>query len=221
MFAFENSPFVIRRIHSSKKEVFLTFDDGPNAEFTPQVLDLLAELKVFATFFVIGSKVQDNPKIVQRMLAEGHSVLSHSLDHQYSVFFKGEKALQTWIEESISGLKRQTGVLQQAFRPPAGVLTPPLLKVAKKMRVPLVLWNHRFFDTTFTWSTGKAQKSLDRIESGDIILLHDCQKDSRKKKFLQTLRFYIQEIKNKNFQFTILSDSLLKKEIHNVSQPLS
>ncbi len=63
--------------------VALTFDDGPHAEFTPMVLDILAEQNVQATFFVIGNHARKLPEIVRRMAAEGHTIGNHTLDHDY------------------------------------------------------------------------------------------------------------------------------------------
>lgn len=217
MFFFRRNPLIIRKIHTVKPEIFLTFDDGPTKELTPRILDLLQEAQVTATFFVIGRKAQENPKILKRMLAEGHTVLSHSLDHRYDLYFRGKERLKTWLRESLQSLDLQTGLRQRAFRPPAGVLTPPLVAAAQEMNIPLVLWNHRFFDTTFLWTEDMALKSARSLNSGDIILLHDCQKPAHQELFLKTLCKYLQAIASQGYVCRSLNDNLLLEETRAVA----
>jgi peptidoglycan/xylan/chitin deacetylase (PgdA/CDA1 family) len=213
MFFFKKSPWIIRNIQSSQKDIFLTFDDGPDAVLTPLVLDLLREFGVQATFFVIGAKARQHPELIQRMLAEGHGVLSHSSDHRYERYFQGKRILKTWLSESLQELGQQTKSTQTSFRPPAGVLTPPLLEAAEELRVPLILWNHRFFDTTLRWSEEKALKSAERLKAGDIVLLHDHQRPERRKNFLQTLRKYLHQIQERGYVCRSLSENLIQQEV--------
>ena len=211
MFVFNEPAWVIRKIKPSSPEkerhLFLTFDDGPSTELTPKILDLLKTYDAKATFFVIGNKAAKQKNLVLRMVTEGHSVLSHSLDHDYLNYFKSKSKLSAWIKRSVSQLQSLTHKNVFAFRPPAGVLTPPLLQVAQELGVCLVLWNHRFFDSVQQLNVTKVRRVIPKINAGDIILLHDQQKKKNHESFLHALEFLLQEFSRKNFNLIALTES--------------
>jgi peptidoglycan/xylan/chitin deacetylase (PgdA/CDA1 family) len=153
--------------------IFLTFDDGPDPEVTPRLLDLFDELGVRATFFVIGEKAVRHPPIVRRMLNAGHAVGDHSWDHTYGAFFQPRPRLEAWIRRSQQQLHDLTGRASCGFRSPAGVTTPPLVQTLKMLGLPLVLWNRRYFDTRFAFTPARARCSAGRLRAGDVVLLHD------------------------------------------------
>jgi peptidoglycan/xylan/chitin deacetylase (PgdA/CDA1 family) len=217
MFFFRKSPLIVRRIHSAKNEVYLTFDDGPSEDLTPKVLDLLKELGALASFFVIGDEARKHPELLKRIVTEGHGLFTHSLDHAYSNYFRSTAVIQNWIENSLADLNHQSGQPHVAFRPPAGVITPPLVKAAERLQCPLVLWNHRFFDTAHGFTEDKATASLQHLKPGDIILLHDRQKTVRQELFLRTLRKYLQDIQRQGYRCACLSDSVLQEEVLHAS----
>lgn len=199
------SPSIYRFFHNKENNVFLSFDDGPDPDSTPQVLEILEQHKVKAQFFVIGTKAEKQKALLSEIINKGHRVFSHSYDHQYRHYFQSENSVSEWIQNSLNHLEQLTGQRQILFRPPAGILTPPLLNASRKLEVPLILWNHRFFDTTQKWTEAKAQKSAHKMKSGDIILLHDSVRVSRLTPFLKTLDFYIHEIRNSNLNFGLLN----------------
>lgn len=199
---------LIRRVPRTSDEVFLTFDDGPCPELTPKVLDLLKAAGFRASFFVIGERARRHPELIQRMIREGHGVFSHSDDHRYRHYFRGKSHLKNWISGSLERLAQTTQRPTKLFRPPAGIVTPPLVKAARELKVPLVLWNHRFYDTARTWTVRRAQKSLRRLEAGDIILLHDRQDASQREIFLETLAVYLQGIQSHSLRSAPLSESI-------------
>ena len=93
----ENSVSEIKAIYGSdEKQVFLTFDDGPTKEITPQILDILKEEQVPATFFVLGSRVELNPDLVKREFEEGHYIANHGYSHEYSNIYA---SVQSVIDE--------------------------------------------------------------------------------------------------------------------------
>lgn len=191
---------VLRKLPCIEKQIYLTFDDGPCPETTPHVLDLLYAHGAQGNFFVIGTRARQNPEILQRIKQEGHGIFSHSLDHDYRNYFKGKSGLKMWIQESLQDLEDQSGVVQSIFRPPAGVLTPPLVAAATELQIPLLLWNHRFFDSVSPWSEEKSIKSLQSFRSGDIVLLHDWQRQKNRDIFLRTLHLYLQGIRNQGYR---------------------
>ncbi len=149
--------------------VYLTFDDGPNPTFTPQILDILSRHDARATFFVLGSLVQTYPDLVARIVAEGHTVANH-----------------TWNHENLAGLPRSSfddsiGRTQAALadfatsclRPPYGSIDAYTREWAATAGLDLVLWT---VDTN-DWRKPGASVIADRIVQGAtdmaIVLMHD------------------------------------------------
>jgi peptidoglycan/xylan/chitin deacetylase (PgdA/CDA1 family) len=204
---------IVRRVES--RSLFLTFDDGPTIE-TQKVLDVLKAENVPATFFVVGTRAKANRSILEQIIRDGHSVGHHSLDHTYSAFFASSPRLRQWIEQGKS-LLETFGVKSVGFRPPNGIVTPPLMKVLNEMREPLILWNTRFFDAVIPWTRRRALSSLKRIEPGSIILLHDAQSASRIDAFCDVLRDYIQHAKSQGFVFARLTPELIQKQSESIA----
>lgn len=204
MFYFTSHPLIIRKIPVLNSEVYLTFDDGPSSDLTEKILDVLEQENAKASFFVIGQRAIAHPEVIRRILADGHAIFSHSIDHDYKHFLQNKFHLEVWLEKSLSHLEEAFGIRSNIFRPPAGVLTPALVEVAEKLHLRLILWTHRYFDTALPWTLRAANRSLEKIVSGDIILLHDYQKKSQHDEFLITLRHFICSLHRKNFVCAIL-----------------
>ena len=162
-------------------------------------MGLLKQFQAKANFFVIGKEAEKHPDLIKRILAEGHGIFSHSMDHQYFHYFKKQDHLKNWIQNSIQNLSVLTGEPAVCFRPPAGILTPPLLRAAEDLKLPFILWNHRFYDTAHTLTEKKVLNCLGKLAAGDIILLHDRQKPVRQATFLTSLKTFLEGIKEKGF----------------------
>lgn len=162
--------------------VALTFDDGPTPGGTDRVLNILAELKVLATFFVIGRNVQRWPDLLRRIDAEGHAVANHTFDHsRWGVFgHAGWWAHQ--IRRTDDAIEQVIGRRPAMFRPPVGHKTPYTLMAARRTGHALVTWNMRPYDGV---ASTTPQRILDRLlprcRSGDIVLLHDGAEPNRKR----------------------------------------
>ena len=205
---------VVRKIDPNllnQNTIFLTFDDGPDPELTIKVLDLLSKYNAKATFFLIANNAQKYPLIVKRIIREGHSIGDHSLDHNPKIFFKHINKLKQWIEYSKCSFKNQN-IQTIGFRSPLGINTPRLNKAMAENNEPLILWNIRFFDSAFPLTKTKIQSKLDSIKSGDIILLHDVQKESNRKQFIVSLEYLLTNI-NQKFSCRTLTRELIRKSI--------
>lgn len=183
----------------SDDSIFLSFDDGPDPNQTPLVLDLLQKYKAKATFFVIAQKAQEQPQLIQRILEEGHSVGNHSLDHSYSIFFKGYSKIYEWVKNSEEVLREQK-IKSVGFRPPVGIRTPELAKALRQMNIPMILWKQRCFDKAVPFDSRKAKVFAQQTESGDIVLLHDVQKEKWSETFLEGLEVFLTELKIKGLK---------------------
>jgi peptidoglycan/xylan/chitin deacetylase (PgdA/CDA1 family) len=153
--------------------VCLTFDDGPDPQHTPGLLDALKDHGVVATFFVVGRRVEEHPELVLRMVAEGHVVGGHSFSHS--------KPGQTSARQLLDEVRRTRDLLApliggdtNLFRPPHGKLTAAKLLGLLSHGQTIVLWNadpkdfaRRSTDELVAWFRARPPRA------GDIILMHD------------------------------------------------
>ncbi len=203
---------LIRSFDHFENQIFLTFDDGPNDHSTSRVLDVLKSRSVPATFFLVGQDVRPQLKLVQRLVSEGHQLGNHSWDHLYANYFSSETRLREWVgrvNQEFRDLQLPESV---GFRPPAGVVTPPLVKALASLREPLILWNERFFDAVFQWGRARADRSARRLSGGSIVLLHDGQKAERIEAFCETLDHYITSLRARGFEFAALTREICLTE---------
>ncbi len=164
--------------HGSRNsgEVCLTFDDGPHPDVTPHLLDLLRELQVPATFFLIGREVEKYPEIVRRMVAEGHAVGSHSYSHPR----RNTISTQQMVDEITRGaeaVERVVGTRARLYRPPGGHVTGGDLWRLWRRRMTTVLWNVDPKDCSVQRSASDVAEWFRNrpLEGGDLVLLHDDQ----------------------------------------------
>jgi peptidoglycan/xylan/chitin deacetylase (PgdA/CDA1 family) len=199
---------VIRHISSRPGSVFLTFDDGPDSANTERVLDILKAADARATFFLIANKIAGQERLVQRIHQEGHAIGNHSWDHRYRNYFKSRRSLRQWVEQANREFKRVGIAESVGFRPPAGVVTPPLKKVLRELGEPLVLWNERFYDTVRAWTAKKAVSSAERLTGGSVVLLHDRRRVADQHEFFSSLELYIDQIRLRGLNCHSLSRAL-------------
>ena len=187
------NPQIIRAIRPKSSldcRVYLTFDDGPAPKCTPAILDILAENNIHGSFFVVADEAVKHSGIVNRIIREGHSIGSHSLDHTYSNYFKPVKHLTQWIKDAESKISDLIGKPTLGYRSPAGVITPPLLIACEHLEMPIIHWRHRGFDAVFKFSNERAVRINISMHAGDIILLHDLQKERNRAQFLKSLKYF-------------------------------
>lgn len=153
--------------------IALTFDDGPHPEYTPRVLDVLAEAGVHATFFVVGQQVRQHPSLVQRMVNEGHDVGNHTWSHSEpsrtsTTQFLDEVRLTDAVVQEIT--QRECSLM----RPPKGELTLGKLWGLVSMKKTIAMWNRDPKD--YRMASGdemSAWCAAYEPQRGDIVLLHD------------------------------------------------
>lgn len=159
---------------SKHGQIALTFDDGPDAELTPVVLKTLAGYQARATFFVIGRHLARNASLASRMVAEGHELGNHSWSHSYFQNFYGLQRHQADIERSAALIRKICGTsTEPLYRPPVGLKSPALARVAHARRLTIVAWSVHARDTLARDPRATAQRVLARVRAGDIVLMHD------------------------------------------------
>ncbi len=157
----------------ARNEIALTFDDGPDAEVTPRVLDLLDAHNARATFFCIAERVAREPELVREIVRRGHSVENHSRGHRATFPMMGLGGIRREISGAQQSIQQATGHAPRFFRPPAGLRNPLLDPVLNDLGLRLVSWTRRGYDTNRTDPDGVAERLLRGLSPGDILLLHD------------------------------------------------
>jgi len=152
--------------------VALTFDDGPDPEVTPHLLDLLARHSVTATFFVTGVNAEHHPDLIRSILSHRHTIGNHSYNHYPFLMLKGSRILRREIE-STQTLLQQFGIVPLAFRPPVGITNPNLWRVLLELGMFCVNFSCRVGDMGNRRIQNLASRMLKKVRPGDIILLHD------------------------------------------------
>ena len=156
-----------------RREVALTFDDGPDPVVTPQVLDLLDQYGAKASFFCIGNKVIAYPELTREIIRRGHSVENHTNSHPHAFPFFSPKALQQEIDSAQTAILATTGVAPIFFRAPMGFRNPFLAPMVERAGLCYTNWTRRGYDT-FAKSAEPVWQRLQRgLAAGDILLLHD------------------------------------------------
>lgn len=158
-------------IRTEKRIVSISFDDGIDAIQTPKVLDVLRDFKVKATFFIIGSKVEGNEKILKRIVYEGHQIGNHSFSHKSTFPLLSYKNMLIDVNKTKEILDEYAET--KFFRPPFGVTNPTIARVISQLGYISIGWNIRSLDTQNTDIYKVYNRILRRVKGGDIILLHD------------------------------------------------
>jgi peptidoglycan/xylan/chitin deacetylase (PgdA/CDA1 family) len=172
--------------------VVLGFDDGPDPEMTPKILDVLDDYNAKAIFFIIGENAIKYPDIVKEIIKRGHLVGGHTRNHPTSFGFLSFKRTE---EEIMTGVKVVERIIDRKirfFRPPFGISNPIIAAVVKKHNLEVVGWNIRSYDTINKDAQKMLKRIIRKIKSGSSILLHD-----RVKNTVEILPDILKDIQNK------------------------
>ncbi len=199
--------------HGSRKGPFvaLSFDDGPDPDVTPRVLDALAQYGARATFFTIGRSLQEHPQLARRLAAERHELGNHSWAHSRWQNFFGARHQAHEIERGAQAITALTGGrTRPLFRPPVGLRTPPLVLAAWRLQLTLVTWSLHSHDTRLSDPQRIAQRVLKKIRPGDIVLMHDGHDLSGRHRpaGAQALPRILQGLREKGLQCVTVSELL-------------
>jgi peptidoglycan/xylan/chitin deacetylase (PgdA/CDA1 family) len=157
----------------TKGHVALTFDDGPDPDVTPIVLDLLDRHGAKASFFCIGRRAAAHPEIVRDIIRRGHSVENHTYWHPYAFACYLPFALRREIEKTQTVIHALTGTRPAFFRAPAGLRSPLLDFVMTQSKLRYVSWTRRGLDCFRRNPTAVLNRLTRGLAAGDVLLLHD------------------------------------------------
>ncbi|WP_317890228.1 polysaccharide deacetylase family protein [Paenibacillus sabuli] len=191
---------------TDEKLIALTFDDGPNARTTPQILDLLQQYEATATFFVVGNRIDRYAELIKREAAEGHEVANHTYNH---TFFTGQISadkLAREIESTKSKIEEVAGQSCDWFRPPGGIFNEAVLKAARRSGYTIVLWS--WHQDTKDWRSpgiyAIANRVLKHARNGDIVLMHDHVHGSTQT--VEALKIILPELKKRGFRLVTVTE---------------
>jgi peptidoglycan/xylan/chitin deacetylase (PgdA/CDA1 family) len=169
---------VVTRFRTHQKAVWLTIDDGPHPDDTPELLRLLETHNARATFFVIGRQVEQHPELVRAILRAGHTLANHTQTHPVLFFWSYFKPwLRREIDQCTRTLQAATGERPRWFRAPAGMANLFLHFFLLERNMRLIGWSARGFDGLFHNTEAMAARICKTIRPGAIILLHEGRRD--------------------------------------------
>ena len=154
-------------------EVGLTFDDGPDPEVTPQVLDLLDHAGAKATFFCIGRRVEARPDFAAEIIRRGHRIENHTWSHPHTFACYLPHAQRREVLRAQEAIERAAGRAPSLFRPPAGFRNPLTERELFHAGLTLASWTRRGYDTVLREPREILRRLLKGLYAGDILLLHD------------------------------------------------
>lgn len=214
---FEMQTEIIRAGGPQLNAVAITFDDGPDPLYTPQILDILKEEEVKATFFMVGKHVEKYPEIARRIVEEGHDIGSHTYSHR-NLLFLDREATQEEIVKAEEAIMEGTGQRPRYFRPPRGLYTSAVRDIIEERDYRMILWSLSSRD----WAEISAREITDHIlndvTGGDILLFHDsgglvARVGGDRHNTVKALPRVIEELSRKGYQLVTVSEILELSQI--------
>ncbi|WP_425415757.1 polysaccharide deacetylase family protein [Orenia metallireducens] len=205
----ENTAKKIYRKGPSTMKVALTFDDGPDPVYTPQVLDVLKKYNVKATFFLVGQRVEKNPSIVKRIYEEGHTIANHSWDHA-NLTTLDEFELEQNMTATDNSIKEIIKKRPELMRPPYGAVNSSTLEQLNNLGYKVIHWSVDSLDWKAKTKEEVLAKTLPDIHEGAIILFHSAGgKGQSLMPTINALPTIIETLQEKGIEMVTVDDLLL------------
>ena len=194
---------VYRKNENEYKKIALTFDDGPHPRLTPKILEILDKYKVRATFFTVGINVHYYPETFEKIVARGHEIGNHTYTHPH-VSRVDKVTLRDEIERCESEIYEHSEYRTKLFRPPEGMVDTGITTLLKELDYKVILWDIDTRDWDHTPASEIADMIINRISSGDIILMHDyISYDSPTP---EALEIFLPVLIERGYQFVTVSE---------------
>lgn len=201
----------------SKKQIAITFDDGPGPA-TVEILDILDQFKVKAAFFMLGENVKKRKKVAQEVYIRGHEVCNHTYKHSNLYRYKDtipRKILDTDIKRGMDAIYHAIGFVPRYLRIPHGYYRKWVSKVAKENNVDVVHWTFGC-DWKKIGKEEMIEKYLEAVKPGAILLFHDGGSKRRRKKTISVLPPILQAIQEKGY--TVVPLNVLLEHLPGADQ---
>ncbi|MFS0727429.1 polysaccharide deacetylase family protein [Paenibacillus sp. 1P07SE] len=195
----------------AEQEIALTFDDGPDPIYTPQLLDLLARYDAKATFFVVGANAEKYPELLRRMKDEGHIIGIHNYVHKTNWFMR-PATVKRQIHRTSEVIRKATGVRTSYYRPPWGIVN--LFDFSNLGHLQIILWSAMFNDWRKRVGVKRLTKRMmKKLRPGEVLLLHDCGSTlgadhDAPAHMLLALEHYLQAGNNEGYRFVHIEEMI-------------
>ncbi len=200
---YEQTGQVLWDIQTDEKVIALTFDDGPDPRYTPEILEVLSKYDAKATFFVLGRSAEKYPEIIKRQYKEGHELANHTYSHMFKA---RSPKLDEELEKTNSIISRITGYSPTLFRPVGGIYTDEMINTAQKNGFKVVIWSWHL-DTQDWKSPGVSRitkKVLDGASPGDVVLFHDG--GGNRSQTIKALEQILPKLESEGYKFVTISE---------------
>ena len=196
------------------RRLALTFDDGPNDPHTLQLLDVLARHNVHATFFMIGSFVEQRPEIARAVADAGHAIGNHTHTHPNLIFHRGS-VVRRELQDCERALDDAGVVHAGLFRPPHGGRTPTVLRTARDLGLEPIMWSV----TAQDWKPHSPEKIARLVHrqvlGGDVILMHDgghLRMGADRSASVRATELVIQRYQGEGYEFVTIPEMMKAKQ---------
>ncbi len=190
------------------KVIALTFDDGPSEPYTQQILEILDQNNIKATFFVVGSNLKNYPQLGQQIVAQGHIIANHTWSHSYRHFSLAGAARE--INDTAELIYQTTGVKTSLFRPPGGFLHNGPANYAKKHNYFVALWSADSNDWKRPSVTRLVNNVFREAKPGGMVLMHDG--GGERLRTVKALPLVIAKFKKQGYRFVTVPELLEIKD---------
>jgi peptidoglycan-N-acetylglucosamine deacetylase len=201
---------MINEIHTSKKVVAITFDDGPNPVYTPQVLEIFSKAKGKATFFMIGEQMRNHPEVVKLVTDQGHEIGNHTFTHPKLSQLSIHDCLNE-IEETEKLIEKMAGRKPVIFRPPYFDYNQDTVSLLQKKKYPMIgALNLEAQDWEQPGVEHIVQKSREAVKDGSILIFHDGYGD--RSQTIEAVQLLVSELTSQGYQLVTVSELLKQSE---------
>ncbi len=199
---------IFRFNRQTEKTVALTFDDGPDQEFTPQILKILKEYNVPATFFIVGIRGIENPDILRQINKEGHEIGHHGY-HHYKMSNLTPKEISDELDQVNQLLNYQIGKSSRIFRPPYGAIDTELVETVKEEGFYIILWDIDSLDWRSLNKDQVLENIMPYIHPGAIVLQHSAGGPGEDLSgTVKALPYIITTLQEQGYRFVTISEML-------------
>ena len=210
---------VVQQVPTTRKVVALTFDDGPDPKYTPAVLAFARTQGVKVTFFLVGRQVQQYPDLVRAEAADGHALGNHTWDHHTMTQLSARQS-RSEIGRCDDAITRLVGKQPHLLRPPKGLWDQDTYRAARALGYPIVLWSIELEHHPGRTPQQLAQRALNLVRPGAIILAHDGEASftTDHSKTLLALPLLVDGLRKKGYEFVTIPELLALRAGRHASQ---
>lgn len=203
---------------SEQAPIYLTFDDGPDPEYTPRLLDILDLFQVKATFFVLGEACRHHPAVLRRILESGHAIGNHTRFHYHPWLISADLA-RAEVSDAFQLIADTGGEAPRLFRPPYGRRRRAMLDEAESLGMETLLWDRSAIDWGWMASEDGITTRLGKVQPGQILLCHDAPRSANRPDLtLAVLPAFLGDCLGRQLRFATLHERPARRAPRSLSR---